>query len=185
MNKLFIVIILLFTWSNFYTQKIKEKKGRISVDGIEILDVEKISVAGNWDFSIRNLGGEELAFFTMKEYKDKREISDSSPKGRVVYYQISISGVDGMAESSRVVASKKGVAKFLIKNNVINGSNGQVDLQFASTFIERLGQDHTRRRDELYGNQNVIIINNNTPAPKEERDGITLKKGNVKVNIGN
>ena len=192
MNKYILITILFFIFNASFAQKIKEKKGQIFVDKKEILFIEKIKLAGNVDFIVKDLNGKDLINFVMKDYydpnkvvtkTDSRGVKTTTRGTSVFYYEIYFTGIEGYCESGYIMPTTKGVAKFVIKNQLANSETGTVDLVNAEKFINRIGKEESRRRDEINGNK-VIIIQNNTPQTKE-KDGITLKKGNVKINIGN
>lgn len=176
-----------------YAQKIKEKKGRIYVDGVELFFIEKIKLAGNIDFIVKDLKGNKLVYFIMKDYfdpdksvtkTDPRTQEKTTTKGATVsYYEISFEGVEDFCESGYVFPTNKGVAKFTIKNKLVNSKTGIVDLENAKSFIKRIGKEETRRREEI--DNNVIIMDENSTPSTKGGDGVTIKKGNVKVNIGN
>ena len=193
MNKSILIIVLFFIFSASFAQKVKEKKGQIFVDKNEILFIEKIKLAGNVDFIVKDLSGKDLINFVMKDYYDPDKVvtktdshgNKSTTRGATVsYYEIHFVGLEGYCESGYIMPTTKGVAKFVIKNKLADAETGVVDLENAQKFITRIGKEESRRRDEINGNK-VIVIQNNSAPKEEEKDGITLKKGNVKVNIGN
>lgn len=193
MNKSILIIFLFFISSASFAQKVKEKKGQIFVDKKEILFIEKVKLAGNVDFIVKDLSGKDLINFVMKDYYDPDKVvtktdshgNKSTTRGSTVsYYEIHFVGLEGYCESGYIMPTTKGVAKFVVKNKLADAETGAVDLENAQKFITRIGKEESRRRDEINGNK-VIVIQNNSAPQKEEKDGITLKKGNVKVNIGN
>ncbi|MCT4579867.1 MAG: hypothetical protein N4A35_00495 [Flavobacteriales bacterium] len=194
MKALFTIILMTLTFGVTFAQKIKEKKGQIYVDGVELLFVEKIKLAGNIDFVVKDLKENDLINFVMKDYYDpdklvtktdpRTKVKTTTRGATVSYYEISFVGLEDFCESGYVFPTNKGVAKFVIKNKLADSKTGVVDLENAKAFIERIGKEETRRREEISGNK-VIIINENSAPSNQEGDGVTIKKGNVKVNIGN
>lgn len=193
MKKVLLIILASLVCGIGFSQKIKEKKGHIFVDNNELLFVEKIKLAGNIDFKVKDLKGNDLINFVMKDYYDpdkvvtktdpRTKVKSTTRGATVTYYEISFVGLEGFCESGYVFPTNKGIAKFVIKNGLADSKTGIVDLDNAKKFMQRIGKEESRRREEISGNK-VIIINENS-TPSQEEDGVTIKKGNVKVNIGN
>lgn len=190
----FTTIFLILVFGMTYAQKIKEKKGQIYVDGKELFFVEKLEIAYNVDFVIKDLSGNVLIKIVSRSFYDSEATctkfdpqtkTQVSVKGCDVYYdEFSFPGLEEYCESE-VYPKEKAVAKFVIDNKLIDTETGLVDLEYAKKFMDRVGKNYSRRREEIKGNKVIVIQNNNSTPVQEEQEGITIKKGNVKVNIGN
>ena len=148
-----IILVTLFISYAGFSQKIKIKKGQVSVDGVDMLYVKPdgaMTTEVSYYF-IEN--DEEFLFTTYLDYADPSKVSSGNPEGKVRYIEMNFIGLNKKFEIS--TRGRKKVVEFLLENGVIE--NGQLNEE----AVEKLVQKYGMRFSEQNKNGNVNIIINN------------------------
>lgn len=147
MKNLLLITLILISGLGF-SQKVKVKKGLVTVDGIEVFKIVKPSVH---EYIIYNLNGDELVFMNWQKYSDEKKITDFNKEGNVVFLTITFNEIEGQAEAlvEGYTPTNKSVAKLLIKNGLINTQKGELITDKVKSFIKRRGTKHSDRMKVL------------------------------------
>lgn len=132
---MFFTMLLVLTQTSF-GQNVKFKKGKVLVDGKEILTVEK------------QFFGPETTFYSL-ESEDEVLYLKLEDGGTVHYHDddymiLFFSGEDVKLESSRLVRTAKKIIQILIKEKVLNG-NGEIDSEKLKKFTKKYDENITNR----------------------------------------
>lgn len=154
------ILTFLFTVS-VSAQKIKIKKGNVTVDGVLMFKTD----AGTFsqEKSIYDLNDNELVFIQWDSF------IDTATGEEVKYNIISFPDLDLKMEVS--INTFKSILKKFIKNNLFE--NGTLVEEKVERFVKKYGSEFSKRRKELSDGK-VIIINE-----------IPAQKNGININIGN
>ena len=178
--KNFIMLVAL-TCSSFalYSQEFTyDKTTQIVSDGTtNLFKLESVKSSTNYgfeDFFIKNMDGTDLIYIKVDEYNDPKKVSNSSPNGRTIYFEVTFLNDNTKAEINHYARNKK-VAEIIYLAKLI--VNGQLDTEAQNKFIMVNGTRFSKRRDEINNKNNTIIINNNTqPEPSGNSININIRK---------
>ncbi|NTW33235.1 MAG: hypothetical protein HGB12_11540 [Bacteroidetes bacterium] len=161
----FFIMFVVLTCSSFtlYSQKCTyNKTTQIVSDGtgnlFKLESVKSSTIYGAVDFFVKNLDGKDLIYLKVDEYKDPQKVTDATPEGRMIFFKVTFLNNNTSAEINYYLRNKK-VAEILYQAKLI--VNGQLDVEAQNKFVIVNGNSFSKRRDEIYNN-NTIIINNNT-----------------------
>ncbi len=148
-----IILFTLFLSFAGFSQKIKIKKGQVSVDGVDMLYVKSdgaMTTEVSYYF-IEN--DEEFLFTTYLDYTDPSKVSSGNPEGKVRYIEMNFIGLNKKFEIS--TRSRKKVVEFLLENGVIE--NGQLNEEAVDKLVQKYGMRFSEQNKN--GNVNIIINN--------------------------
>jgi hypothetical protein len=151
MKKALITLLILVTAFTTFAQKVKVKKGAVSVDGIAYANWEKGDIVRQ-NRIVKNLNGDVLLIAITRRYQDPKKISESNPKGDVAYYEILKPG------SEEILFEYQGFPKHLFKafyNAKVINTDGTLNDENLKTVSGRIGKEFSRKRNETDININI------------------------------
>jgi hypothetical protein len=152
MEKALILLFIFFLSISSFAQKVKIKDNIATVDGVEYVKWEKRAMSTEAYVSNLTTGEEEISMMYL-DYYDPTSISNSNPKGRVVWIEVYFLTLDIRCEvDSR---THKGLVKMLYQSNIY--VNGVLNEENAQKFVKRYGMRYSENRP---GTDVNIIINN-------------------------
>lgn len=136
MNKKFLLSIALtiLVSSLGFAQKVKFKKGKVLVDGKEILKIERQGTEATL-YSLE--GDDEVIYLNYESNGTLHYLEDD-------YIVIFFSKEEIKVETSRIKGSRKRVIKALIKNKVLD-MNGEINLEKLKKFAKKYDENITNR----------------------------------------
>ncbi|WP_299107201.1 hypothetical protein [uncultured Tenacibaculum sp.] len=136
MNKKFLLsIALTILVSSFgFAQKVKFKKGKVLVDGKEILKIERQGT----EATLYSLEGDDEVIYLNYESNGTLHYHEDD------YVVIFFSKEEIKVETSRIKGSRKRVIKALIKNKVLD-MNGEINLEKLKKFAKKYDENITNR----------------------------------------
>ena len=151
MKKALVTLLLLATVFTALAQKVKVKKGAVSVDGVAYASWEKDDIVRQ-NRVVKNLNGDVLLIAIVRRYQDPKKISESNPKGNVSYYELVKPGTE------EVLFEYQGFPKHLFKafyNGKVINADGTLNEENLKTVSVRIGKEFTRQREN--GDININI----------------------------
>lgn len=174
-----VLLILLFIYTaavSFSKDKksaVELREDTVYVEGSSLFIMEKLKpFPGFFNYFIKNLKGDKLAFLKFNEYYDPKEISSANPKGRVTYYEVTFIESNQKAEIPAFARQIK-IAEFLTNQHLLSAEG--ISAEAEQEFILVNGNPFSLKRREMSGTNTIIINNNTTPAPK---NGVNINFGN-------
>lgn len=136
MNKKFLLSIALtiLVSSLGFAQKVKFKKGKVLVDGKEILKIERQGT----EATLYSLEGDDEVIYLNYESNGTLHYHEDD------YVVIFFSKEEIKVETSRIKGSRKRVIKALIKNKVLD-MNGVINLEKLKKFAKKYDENITNR----------------------------------------
>lgn len=127
---------VLFTLSIFFVfaanaQKVTFNEDTVLVDGVSQFILLK-GKGMSFDFTVKNLKGEDLFFMQFLDFNNPNKISNSNPKGRVTYFEFTFFNDKQKCEHLGA-STKKGIAKFIVEQNLVKDQ--QVNQEAENKFV--------------------------------------------------
>lgn len=142
MKKLVVLFLLGLVSFTSQAQKVKIKKGVVTVDGVEYARFEKDpAVRGNR--LIKNTEGILLFNCVLRSYNDPNHITEHNPKGMVSYWEVTDSG------TGEIYFEYQGFPKVLFKSMYIEKVitvEGGLDKDNLAKLSMKYGMEHSRNR---------------------------------------
>lgn len=114
---LFTLSFLLAFVASAQKQKVSFNEDTVLVD--EVPQFILIKGKGmSFDFSVKNLKGEDLFFMQFLEFNNPNKINNANPKGRVTYFEFTFFNDKQKCENIGA-STKKGIAKMIVENNLV------------------------------------------------------------------
>jgi hypothetical protein len=155
MKKIYLLALILIgfqTVASAQKTKVTVDDDTIKVNEVPYAIMDKSPGLG-FDFKIKNLEGKDLFFMKFLDFYNPSRITSGNPKGRVTYFEVTFLNDGKKCEVSS--ATKKGVAKMIIENDLIK--ENQVNTDAENTFVLINGMKFSEERNNM-NNGNVIII---------------------------
>ncbi|MDB5229143.1 MAG: hypothetical protein JWN78_3336 [Bacteroidota bacterium] len=178
MKKMFLIALMTFCASAFSKEvkhKVDVKDDTVIVDEKPWFILEKLKAGfGTANYYLKDLTGKKLAYLKMESYKDPKEVDYKyNPDGVVKYYIITFLEDEQTSEMPAYARQSK-IAEHLVKMELM--PNGVLTDDTEHEFILVSGHSYQQKRNELGGNGNIIINNNNTD--QTPRNGFNMHIGN-------
>jgi hypothetical protein len=127
---------LVFTLSIFFVFAANAQKVTFNEDTVLVDEVPQfILIKGkgmSFDFSVKNLKGEDLFFMQFLDFNNPNKISNANPKGRVTYFEFTF--FNDKQKCEHIGAStKKGIAKLIVEQNLVKDQ--QVNQEAENKFV--------------------------------------------------
>lgn len=157
-NLLVLALIVCAFSTNSFSQK---KKVEIDGDTIKVngaayaLIFRKTPAAPV--YTIKSLDGTPLMNWQFLDFNDPREVSNSNPKGRVTYFQVTFYNDKQQCEINPNMSNYKSVAKCIVDNELIK--DGAIDQEVENNFVLVHGMKFSEQKQSS-GSGSTIIINN-------------------------
>ncbi|PCJ67738.1 MAG: hypothetical protein COA58_00970 [Bacteroidetes bacterium] len=151
MKKTLITLLLFVIASSSFAQKVKVKKGAVTVDGVAYANWEKDDIVRQ-NRLVKNTNGDLLLLAVTRTFQDNKAISESNPKGNVSYYEILKPG------SNDILFEYQGFAKHLFKafyNGKVINEDGTLNEDNLKTVSIRIGKEFSRQREKMDININI------------------------------
>ena len=130
---MFFTMLLVLTQTSF-GQNVKFKKGKVLVDGKEILTLDRQLTEATF-YSLED--NEEILYLKHESNGTPHYLEDD-------YIIIFFSNEEIKIETSRISGSRKKILKTLIKNKVLD-LNGKIDLEKLKKFAKKYDENITNR----------------------------------------
>lgn len=129
--KSFVFIVCLFVAVASNAQKVTFNEDTVLVDGVSQFILLK-GKGMSFDFTVKNLKGEDLFFMQFLEFNNPNKINNANPKGRVTYFEFTFFNDKQKCEHLGA-STKKGIAKLIVEQNLVKDQ--QVNQEAENKFV--------------------------------------------------
>lgn len=156
--KSFLLLLALAASSTIFAQKrsVDIDGDTIRVNDLPYAIIEKKGAAAPV-YTIKSMDGKLLMNWQFLDFNDRREVNNSNPNGRVVYYQVTFFNDQQQCEIQPRMVTQKGVAKCIVENELIK--DGAIDQASENNFVLVNGKKFSEQKQSSGGGTTVIINN--------------------------
>lgn len=131
-NLLLLLLLCISPFAFSQKKKVTVDGDTIRVNGAAYAIIEKKGVSEPI-YTIKSMSGTPLMNWQFQDFNNPNEVSNSNPKGRVTYYQVTFFHDKQQCEISPTMPTEKGVAKCIVENELIK--DGAIDQEVENNFV--------------------------------------------------